>query len=83
MTGLTSIGIALYSAVVLFQLVNLPVEFNASSRARAILLDQRMVTVEEDVIVGKVLSAAAMTYVAATLSAILTLLYLIMRSRRN
>jgi len=82
-SGLATIGIGLYAAVVLFQLVNLPVEFNASSRARRILVDQGMVTPQEDQVVGKVLSAAAMTYVAATLSAILTLLYLIMRSRRN
>jgi uncharacterized protein len=83
MSGLTTVGIGLYAVVVMFQLVNLPVEFNASSRARTILLDQRMVTQQEDQVVGKVLSAAAMTYVAATLSAILTLLYLILRSRRS
>lgn len=75
MTGLAWVGIALFSAVVLFQLVNLPVEFNASSRARQILLNQGMITQEEDAVVAKVLNAAAMTYVAATLTAILTLLY--------
>ncbi len=68
-------GLFMFGVVVLFQLVNLPVEFNASSRARAILLNQGMVTTAEDRIVGKVLSAAAMTYVAATLMAILQMLY--------
>ena len=70
-----SVGLGLFGAVVLFQLVNLPVEFNASRRAREILLSQGIVTDEEDRMVGQVLNAAAMTYVAATLTAILTLLY--------
>ena len=69
------LGIIVFSGVVFFQLVNLPVEFNASRRARQILLQQNLVNAEEDRVVGKVLSAAAMTYVAATLTAILTLLY--------
>ena len=47
----------------------------SSSRARSILLEQGMVTPQENVIVGKVLNAAAMTYVAATITAIMTLLY--------
>ena len=68
-------GLGLFGVVVLFQLVNLPVEYNASARAREILVQQGMVTVEEDQVVRKVLSAAALTYVAATLTAILTLLY--------
>lgn len=79
-------GLGLFAVVVLFQLVNLPVEYNASSRARDILLRQGMVTGEEDRVVKKVLSAAALTYVAATLTAILTLLYyasLIYGGRRN
>lgn len=73
--GLAVIGLALFGVVVLFQLVNLPVEFNASKRARQVLLANGMVTAEEDRVVGKVLSAAAMTYVAATITAIVTLLY--------
>lgn len=68
-------GLGLFGVVVLFQLINLPVEFNASSRARSILLDLDMVTVAEDKVVAKVLNAAAMTYVAATATAILTMLY--------
>jgi hypothetical protein len=68
-------GLALFGVVVVFQIINLPVEFNASSRARAILLDQGLVTQDEDRVVAKVLSAAAMTYVAATITAIMTMLY--------
>lgn len=68
-------GLGLFGVVVLFQVVNLPVEFNASSRARAILLQHGIVSAEEDRIVGKVLNAAAMTYVAATITAVLTMLY--------
>jgi Zn-dependent membrane protease YugP len=75
MTPLAIVGLALFGTVVLFQLVNLPVEFNASRRARAILLEQRIVTTDEDPEVGRVLNAAAMTYVAATITAIFTLLY--------
>jgi hypothetical protein len=75
MTPLAIVGLVLFSAVVLFQLVNLPVEFNASRRARQILLSHGMVSADEDRVVGKVLNAAAMTYVAATLTAILTLAY--------
>jgi len=77
--GMITAGIALFSTVVLFQIVNLPVEFNASSRARAALLSSGVVTQEEDPIVGKVLNAAAMTYVAATITAVLQLLYFILR----
>ena len=73
--GVAVVGLGLFSVVVLFQLVNLPVEFNASSRARAILLENGMVTAEEDRVVAKVLSAAAMTYVAATITAITQMLY--------
>lgn len=75
MTNLAVVGLGLFSLVVLFQLVNLPVEFNASSRAREILLNQNMISAQENVVVGKVLNAAAMTYVAATLTAVFTLLY--------
>jgi Zn-dependent membrane protease YugP len=72
---LAIVGLVLFGATVLFQLVNLPVEFDASARARRLLLDYGMVTPDEDAVVGKVLNAAAMTYVAATLTAILTLAY--------
>jgi hypothetical protein len=77
---LVYIGIVAFSLTVLFQLVNLPVEFDASRRARAALLDTGLVTAEEDVTVGKVLNAAALTYVAATLTSVLTLLYFLFRA---
>jgi Zn-dependent membrane protease YugP len=78
--NLVLIGIAAFSLTVVFQLVNLPVEFDASRRARIALVDAGLVTPEEDVYVKRVLSAAALTYVAATLSSILTLLYFLYRS---
>lgn len=78
--GLIWAGIALFSAVVFFQVVNLPVEFNASSRAKAQLVTLGIVPADQMVYVNRVLNAAALTYVAATLQAILTLLYLIMRA---
>ena len=68
----------LFGAVVVFQLINLPVEFNASSRARAILLNTGIVAQDEDPVVAKVLNAAAMTYVAATIHAIAQMFYLAM-----
>jgi Zn-dependent membrane protease YugP len=78
--GLVIAGVALYGCVVFFQLVNLPVEYDASARAKAILLDQGMITQDEHRVVKKVLSAAALTYVAATLTAVLTLVYFLIRS---
>ena len=78
--GLVVVGIGLFSLTVLFQLINLPVEFNASSRARQALLSIGLVDREEDRVVKKVLSAAAMTYVAATVTAVLTLLYFLFRA---
>lgn len=77
------LGIGLFSCFVFFQLVNLPVEFNASSRAKAQLVQLGIINDEQLVYVKKVLNAAALTYVAATLQAIMTLLYLIMRFGGN
>jgi uncharacterized protein len=79
---LMSIGILLYSAAVLFTLVTLPVEFNASRRAMTLLENRSMLMGEELVGAKKVLSAAALTYVAAALMAMLQLLRLILISRR-
>lgn len=73
-------AIGLFSVAVFFQLVNLPVEFDASRRAKLILADLNVVDTREGSIVSRVLSAAAMTYVAATASSIMTLLYLVLRS---
>jgi len=79
MPGLIWAGIIAFSAVVFFQVVNLPVEFNASARAKAVLVDLGIIDRDGLYYVNKVLNAAALTYVAATLQAILTLLYLIFR----
>jgi len=76
------IGVALFACVVFFQLVNLPVEFNASSRAKAQLVSLGIVPAEEMTYVNKVLNAAAWTYVAATLQSIMILLYYLSRARR-
>jgi Zn-dependent membrane protease YugP len=73
-------GIGLFSLTVIFQLVNLPVEFDASRRARIALVTHRLIAPEEDEVVKKVLDAAALTYVAATLTTILTLLYYMWRA---
>lgn len=72
-------GILLFGAVVFFQVVNLPVEFNASGRAKEQLLSLGVIDQRGLVYVKRVLDAAAWTYVAATLQTILTLLYFIMR----
>jgi Zn-dependent membrane protease YugP len=76
-------GIVLFSAVVFFQLVNLPVEFNASNRAKKELVALGIVDPPQMVYVNRVLNAAAWTYVAATLQSVMTLLYLVMRSDRD
>ncbi|OHD64326.1 MAG: peptidase [Spirochaetes bacterium RBG_13_51_14] len=78
--GLVKIGIVLFSAVVFFQLVTLPVEFNASSRAKVMLASYGLVSDAELKGVNKVLSAAAMTYVAAAASSVMTLLYFLIRA---
>lgn len=73
--ALILLGVACFSAVVFFQLVNLPVEFNASSRAREELVAQGIIAGNEEQYVAKVLNAAALTYVAATLQSVMTLAY--------
>ena len=75
---MVSIGIALYSLSVLFQLVTLPVEFNASSRAIQSIEAGHMLEGGEVAGAKKVLRAAAMTYVAATLTAIANLARIIL-----
>ena len=80
-----NIGILAFSAAVLFQLVTLPVEFNASGRAVRILGETNMLDSEELKNTRKVLSAAALTYVAGAASSILQLLRIILLTggRRN
>jgi Zn-dependent membrane protease YugP len=72
---LVLVGIILFSLTVVFQLVNLPVEFNASRRGRQFLQSTGLISPDEDQVVGKVLNAAAWTYVAATLTSVMTLLF--------
>ena len=74
-------GIILYSAIVLFQIVTLPVEFNASNRAIYALEQQNILSPDELKGAKKVLSAAALTYVAATLTGIMSLLRLILLAK--
>ena len=80
---LAEIGVAFYALSTVFQLITLPVEFNASSRAVAILGDSGMVTTEELPKVKKVLKAAAYTYLAAAASSALQLLRLLLIARRR
>ena len=75
---LITFGILAFGCVVFFQIVNLPVEFNASSRAKRQLVEHGIVDAHEMTYVNKVLNAAALTYVAATLQSVLTLLYYVM-----
>ena len=77
-TPLAQIGVILFLAVVLFQLITLPVEFNASHRALQVLKQDSMLSMDELSGARKVLTAAAMTYVAALFSTILQLLRLVM-----
>ncbi len=74
-TGLAWLGVILFSATVIFALITLPVEFDASARAKRVLVEQGLVTPEELRGVNEVLNAAALTYVAAALQAVSTLLY--------
>ncbi|RAV09493.1 zinc metallopeptidase [Paenibacillus contaminans] len=77
-------GIIFFSAAVLFQLVTLPVEFNASNRARELMVAEGFISNEEENGVAKVLNAAALTYVAAALISVLELLkYIMIFTGRN
>ena len=81
MEPLLHIGILLFGAAVLFYLITLPVEFNASSRALALLENGNILNREELEGAKKVLTAAALTYVASALTAIMSLLRLILLAR--
>lgn len=80
---LMQIGIWVFLLAVLFQLITLPVEFDASRRALSMLTDYGILGSQEVEGSRKVLKAAAMTYVAAAAAAVLNLLRLVMLSRRN
>ncbi len=80
---LIDIGIILFAAVVVFQLVTLPIEFNASSRALKVIEETGMLRDEERTGAKKVLSAAAMTYVASLLVSLMSLIRLILRTNNR
>ncbi len=78
--GIVILGALLFSAVLLFQIVTLPVEFDASARAKRLAFEHGIVTGQERAGVSKVLNAAALSYVAAAISTLLTLLYFLLRA---
>lgn len=80
---LVDIGIILFAAVVVFQLVTLPIEFNASTRALRVIDETGMLYDEEQKGAKKVLTAAAMTYVASLLVSLMSLIRLILRTNRR
>jgi len=77
-TSLIGLGIILFSAAVAFQVITLPVEFNASSRANEYLIAEGIIRQDEERGVEKVLGAAALTYVAAALISVFELLKFVM-----
>jgi hypothetical protein len=83
-TGLITLGIYCYAILLVFQIITLPVEFDASRRAKIILQQMGIVRPGEEVVgVNKVLNAAALTYVAAFIAALGNLLWLMsIRDRR-
>jgi len=83
MPMLLNIGIFLFAGAVLFYLITLPVEFDASARAIAILRSNNVLTHDELKGVKKVLTAAALTYVASALTAVMSLLRLVLLSRNR
>ena len=74
------LGAVIFSAVLLFQIVTLPVEFDATARAKKLVVDAGIVYPEERHGIDSVLNAAALTYVAAVISTLLTLVYFLMRA---
>ena len=74
------VGALIFSAVLLFQVVTLPVEFDASARAKRLVVQAGIIDEDERTGVDMTLNAAALTYVAAVVTTLLTLLYYLMRS---
>ena len=74
------IGVVIFSAVLLFQLVTLPVEFDATARAKRLVVEAGIVDADERYGIDRTLNAAALTYVAAVITTLLTLAYFLMRS---
>ena len=81
-TNLALLGVALFAAIVVFQVATLPVEFGASRKAMAMLTNQGVISQTQAPVARKVLTAAALTYVVATLAAIWQLAILFMQTRR-
>ena len=79
-SNMVLIGAVLFSMVLLFQVVTLPVEFDASARAKRLAVEHGIITSSERQGVDRVLNAAAMTYVAAVVSTLMTLLYYLLRA---
>jgi len=79
-TNMVLLGALLFSAVLAFQVVTLPVEFDASSRAKKLAVANGIVLPQEREGIDRVLNAAALTYVAAAVSTLMTLLYFLLRS---
>jgi Zn-dependent membrane protease YugP len=78
--ALVALGVLLFGAVVLFSLVTLPVEWNASSRAKRLMVEAGIVSPEEQPHAAAVLNAAFLTYVASAFTAVMTLLYYLARA---
>ena len=74
------VGAGLFSLTLLFQLITLPVEFDASNRAKKMAIEGGIVAPQEREGMDKVLNAAALTYVAAAISTLMTLLYFLVRA---
>ena len=74
------LGAAIFSMVLLFQIVTLPVEFDASSRAKRLVVEAGIIQPDERVGIDRVLDAAALTYVAAAISSLSVLLYYLFRA---
>jgi Zn-dependent membrane protease YugP len=83
MSKLVWLGIGVFSIIMFFQLITLPVEFDASKRAKERLLSLGLVQRDESQGVSRVLNAAAWTYVAALVSSVMQLLYLLSVANRN
>ena len=78
--GIFMVGVILFSMVILFQVVTLPVEFDATARAKNLVVAHGIISAHEREGMDRVLNAAALTYVAAAVSSLLTLLYFLMRA---
>jgi len=83
MLGLIKLGVIVYLILTIFQLVTLPVEFDASRRAKAELVSTGILQKDEMEGVNDTLNAAALTYVAAFVSSLANLLYMLALARRD